>query len=240
MTTEPTGQPTAEQRIAQLEADANKYREQAQTWMGKFTTVEKTLNGKSLESLIAAAEERDILAKQAAEKDPKKFDEELERRVNAVTGKYEPLLSEKDKEINTVKGQLKEYRIVDAFVSEASDKLYPKAIEDFKNYLRKHCDLDESGNTVIKDADGKVRLSPTKAGTPMTKTELIAELMDSHDHWFVNKVPAGGKTNEQKMPGGGGELTIDSLNRMSPEARTKALAEAPDAVRKALVNQLYK
>ena len=41
-------------------AEFERVKDQMQTWMGKATDIEKKLNGKSLDFLIAAAEERDI------------------------------------------------------------------------------------------------------------------------------------------------------------------------------------
>ena len=227
MTEGQTGQPTAEQqRIAQLEADANKYKEQAQTWMGKFTTIEKTLNGKSLEALIAAAEERDILARQAAEKDPKKFDEE----VNRVRQEFAPKLEEKDKTISTLSSQLKELTIVDVAIKKAGDAIYPKAADDFRSYVRAHCDLDDDKNVVVKDANGKVRYSPSNPSVLMTVDELIAELKVSRDHWFSSKVPPGG--HEPNKGGSASGLTLTTYQDMLKAEKSHGIAAVKDAYAK--------
>jgi len=225
-------------KISQLEAEVNKQKDNAQTWMGKATHYEKTLNGKDPIALIEAAKERDLLAQQAAVGDPKKFESELERRAADIRKEFAPQLENKDKELSGVKSKLKDLLIVDKVYSKASDKVYPKAAEDFKNYVRAVCDLDENEEIIIKDSQGKVRYSPNNASKPMSVDELIAELTESRDHWFTNPVPKGGKMEGDKSAGGQKDWTLESLARLSDSEQRKVLAEMPEAKRKELVAQI--
>lgn len=228
MTTEgQTGQPTAEQqRIAALEADANKYKEQAQTWMGKYTDVEKKLGNKSLDALIAAAEERDILARQAAENDPNKFDSEVERRANAVREEFKPKIEELQTTNSKLASQLKEFRVVDRAISKHTNEIYQPALDEVKTYIRTYCDEDEHGNTIVKDEHGKQRFSPANPSVPMTVDELFTELQAKKDHWFINKTAPGGHSAGNKRPAGDtGPVTWEQLSKLKPEEIVVAMGK---------------
>lgn len=225
MTEGTTGQ-TLEQRLAAVEADANKYKEQAQTWMGKFTDIEKRLNGKSIDSLIAAAEERDILARQAAEKDPKKLDEE----VNRVRQEFGPKLEEKDRTIQKLSGRIKEMTVVDEAVKRVGDSLYKNAHEDFRAFIRANCSLNENDEIVVVDGNGKPRYSPADPSKLMTLDELISGLKTSRDHWWASKVPAGG--HDPAKGSGGAVGTIKNYADMEAMSKTHDIKTVADAFAK--------
>ena len=199
-----------------------------QTWMGKATDIEKKLNGKSLDFLIAAAEERDILAAERAKADPKQFDSELNRRVDTVRQELGSKLTEKDNKINELSAHLKELRVVDSVVKSAGDSIYKNAADDFREYVRRYCDEGDSGQIVVKDSSGKPRYSPENPSKLMTVEELINELKTSRDHWFSNKMPPGGHQPGEK--GSGATANVASwadLSKLSKEDADKALEKLP-------------
>ena len=233
--TEGTTGATLEQRLAAVEADANKYKEQAQTWMGKFTDIEKRLNGKSIDSLIAAAEERDILARQGKQD----FDAEVERRANAVRSEFSPKLEEKDRTIQKLSSKIKEMTVVDEAVKRVGDALYKNASEDFRAFIRANCSLNENDEIVVVDGNGKPRYSPADPSKLMTLDELISGLKTSRDHWWASRVPAGG--HDPAKGGGGAVGTIKNyadLEAMSKTHDIKTVADAfaklPEETKKAI------
>lgn len=237
--TDATNGQTAEQRLAALEADANKYRDQAQTWMGKYTDIEKRLNGKSIDALIAAAEERDILARQAAEKDPKKLDEE----INRVRQEFAPKLEEKDTTIQKQAARIKELTVVDEAVKRVGDSLYKNAHEDFRAFIRANCSLNDNDEIVVVDANGKPKYSPTNPSKLMTLDELIDGLKSSRDHWWASKVPAGG--HDPSKGGSGAPAVINNFDdfeslfkSQGAQAAQTAFGKLPEAKKKEIREQM--
>lgn len=223
MTTETDGNKNQGDTVSK--ADFDKVKDQMQTWMGKATDLEKKLNGRSLDSLIAAAEERDILAAQAAGSDPSKIQSEIERAKNGLREELGRKLDEKDSLISRQASQLKEMTVVDSVVKQAGDKIYKNAADDFRSYVRTHCDLDEDGNTIIvKDDKGNVRYNGAKK---MTVDELITELESKRDHWFTNRTAAGGHDGGNKGSAATGEkvTTWAQLSKLSPEQSRVELAK---------------
>jgi hypothetical protein len=212
-------------------AEFERVKDQMQTWMGKATDIEKKLNGKSLDFLIAAAEERDILAAERAKADPKQFDSELNRRVDTVRQELGSKLTEKDNKINELSAHLKELRVVDSVVKSAGDSIYKNAADDFREYVRRFCDEGDAGQIVVKDSNGKPRYSPENPSKLMSVEELINELKTTRDHWFSNKIPAGGHQPGEK--GAAPSQSISSwaeLSKLSKEDADKALEKLPPHV----------
>lgn len=212
-------------------AEFERVKDQMQTWMGKATDIEKKLNGKSLDFLIAAAEERDILAAERAKADPKQFDSELNRRVDTVRQELGSKLTEKDNKINELSAHLKELRVVDSVVKSAGDSIYKNAADDFREYVRRHCDEGDNGQIVVKDSNGKPRYSPENPSKLMSVEELINELKTTRDHWFSNKIPAGGHQPGEKSSSATGSVsTWAELSKLSKEEADKVLEKLPPHV----------
>lgn len=212
-------------QIAKLQAELDKQRDLTQNWMGKATDYEKKLGGKSLEALIEAAKERDILATQVVGSDPKKLDDEINKRITAVREELGGQIKQRDEKLNQQSAKVKELLVVNTVFGEAAEDLYSKASDDFKSYIRAHCDIDENEQIIIKDGKGNQRYSPTNGAVPMTVKELITELKEQRDHWFVNKTPAGGKTSGDKVVTPIGKITLADLNRMDSEKQKEVLAK---------------
>lgn len=239
MTTEGTPDVSELQtRLATLESELSKQKDLTQNWMGKATHYEKTLGGKDPVALIEAAKERDLLAQQQAIGDPKKFESELERRSNEIRQQFAPRLEEKDKELSSTKNRLKDLLIVDRVFSKASDQIYPKAVDDFKAYIRNVCDIDENEEIVIKDSNGKVRYSPANPSKPMAIDELIKELSEQKDHWFTNKTPQGGKMGGEKVVSAAGDVTLASLSKLSDDEQRQILAKMTVEQRQKLASEI--
>ncbi len=220
-------------RLTQLEADLQKQRDLTQTWMGKATDYEKKIGNKNIDAILEAARERDILAAQVVGNDPKKLEEELAKRERAIRDEFGIQLTKKDETLSQVSSRLKELQIVDKVVSKAADKLYPKALDDFKNLIRNICDIDEQENILIKDIHGKTRYSPKNPSVLMSVDELITELAETKDHWFANKIPSGGKTGGERSATGG-KVTFAEISKMQPDEQRRVLSGLSEAEREAI------
>lgn len=225
-------------KLSQLETEVSKQKDLAQNWMGKYTDVEKRLNGKPLETIIEAAKERDILVQQSIGSDPKKLEAELDRKAKEVRDQFAPQLQERDSKIQQLSSRLKEQLVVNNVLGEAASSLYEKATDDFKEYVRRFCDLDDSEKIVVKDDKGNIRYSKANAAIPMSPKEFIEELKQSKDHWFKNPTPQGHQQKGERFVNPTGTVTFADIAKLPAQQQREVLAKLPIEDRRRIASEM--
>jgi hypothetical protein len=225
----------ANTHIAQLNTEIAKQRDIAQNMGAEVTNLTKKFQGIDPDEYSAM---KGAIAEFQKEKGGKKDDGAVAAREAELRKDFATQLQERDDKIKGLSGTLKERTVVDGVFTKVAGKIYDKASEEFKDYIRRNCDLTDDGSIVVKNDKG-VRYSPKNAAVPMSVDELIEELTTVKDHWFSNPTPAGGHQNGQKFVNGATTITVESLKAIAdPTERMKVINSLEGPKRLELLNKL--
>lgn len=195
---------------------------------GKVSHYEKTYDGIDAEEARANKQALKDLEKQNAGGDPKKVEELLTKQEKELREKiFKPELEKRDGQIGKLQSELKELRVVETAFGKVTGKLYDKASDEFKAHIRATCDVDDDGNVIVKDTNGKPRYSPKNAAAKMTIDEYIEELVSAKDHWFLNQTASGTHKGGEKFSGTGAEITFEQFNAL-PDEKQKEILNSKD------------
>ena len=110
----------------------------------------------------------------------------------------------------------KERVIIDAAFTVASGKLHDAAKEDFKALARQHGDLDDNGNVVFKDAQGKVLYKEGSATEPLDAVGFVSWAVKNKPHYFASQTVNGDRdSGATSSTYEGAEITVDQYLSMS-------------------------
>lgn len=120
-----------------------------------------------------------------------------------------------DNEVSRLRSELEKIRIDGALINAAS-KAKSVAPDHVAQLLRAHVKLDESGNAIVVDKDGKARY--TDDAEPMTVEQLTEEFLSSNQ-FFRAAGPSGtgssGNTTDVKAE----SVDLNQLDLSKPEHR---------------------
>lgn len=163
-------------------ADFAKERAKNEKLFGELTTVKKEFERftamykdidpdefKGLKSKLEEAERR------AAEKDPAKMEELVEKKLNKHRSDWEA----KEKTLTSRLQQLEEENysltVTDKVMTEIGGMFNSDASKFIKMEIKARCAKDEDGNIIVKDAQGDVVYKGSRPMTPKEFGELLAE-----------------------------------------------------------------
>lgn len=213
-----------------LQAELNRQKEINQTLGGKVTHFEKTYKGIDPDEFHATKQALAELQQKASGGDPEKIKQLLEAAKADVRKEIQSELDTERNQVKTLSGRLKEITVVEGVFSKAAGKLYDKAHDDFKDYVRRYCDAGDDGQIIVKDDKGNQRYSPKNPSQPMSPEELIEELSNKKDHWFANTIPAGGKAGGEKYANGASKLSLQQFHALGSAEQQDYLRKNPDQV----------
>lgn len=226
---------------AEVDAMITSERDKTQTWMAKATDFEKRYNGIDPEEARANKEALERVKKDKAVGDPKEIDRLINEKEAELREKiFKPELEKRDGQIGKLQSELRELRVVETAFGKVTGKLYDKASDEFKSHIRATCDVDDDGNVIVKDANGKPRYSPKNAAAKMTIDEYIEELVSTKDHWFLNQTASGTHKGGEKFSGTGAEITFEQFNALPDEKQKEILnsKDFPAAKRREFFNRV--
>ena len=156
------------------------------------------------------------LQKEGAGGDQKKIDELLAAREAALrkdlAGEID---SHKTRAANAEKA-LKELTVTDKVFTLGASRFVDQAADDFKGWVRQYGDLNDDGQIVFKDENGKVRYSPKNPSALMSADEFIDWVIEKKPHWAKPTQPSGTKEPGQKVaPSQWSNIkTLEDINRL--------------------------
>ncbi len=227
---QPNSQPTDSVSKADLDAAI----ERARNFEAKLTDYEKKFKGVDIEALRAKAEERDLLIAEAANRDPKKFETELEKRVSELRKNLQKELEDKDALTSKLISENKELKVVNKVFGDHASKFVDTAHSQLKREIRDNLDVDEDGNIFIKGENGKPLYSKTKPAQLMTVDEYVNELIELYPHMAKNPNLSGGKKDTEKMGAVGANTLPAGFDTWSQKERTEYFRKNPEAMKAAL------
>lgn len=203
----------------------------------KFTAIYKDIDPDEWKSLRGKLEEAE---RKAAEKDPAKMEELVEKKLNKHRSEWET----KEKTLTEKLAKLEEENysltVTDKVMTEIGGMFNSDASKFIKMEIKARCAKDEDGNIVVKDAQGDVVY---KGSRPMTPKEFGELLADEYPSLAKATGSAGGKdaTPGQKTGGNRGNKdpqTFAELNAMQDPKGTldRLKRENPALVQKILMS----
>ncbi|WP_422416766.1 hypothetical protein [Pseudomonas sp. GZD-222] len=157
----------------------------------------------------------------------------LDKRLNANNQTWQEKLqaeqSEKEelrKAVEAEKGRLKQFQINQHFGNEAlkNEFFHPAALNDLINLAARMWQLTDDGQPICRDQHGNVTMG--KSGRALTPKEWVADLAESHPHYFKQMPGSGGKQG-----GGSGSNTMPlaefqmKLLKANPKEKAEILAK---------------
>lgn len=214
-------------------AEFEKVLSRAQQFEARVADFEKKFAGIDPEAAKAHKEEVEILRRESVKADPKKL-EEYEGKVRAELDKrYGATLTEKEQALNKALGELKELRVVDKAVAEASKHFRPEALDIVRMLAQK--DLDHvDGKIIVRGQDGKPLPSKANPRNDMDVGEWISNLVQTHSYAALPTAKAGGKEAGERGSASGATISGEEYLKMSQEDRAKL----PIDVRRKLFTQV--
>lgn len=223
----------------ELQQQYERERERANNALGKLTDLEKKLEKFSnvdLDKLRADSEALQHLMKEKAKTTGNQADIDalLTEKEKKIRDELQPLLESATKDKQSLSEQLKELKVVDGVFTKIGNKFNDDMQSFVKDIIRNNIDLDDQGNFIIKDKDGKARYSASSANKLMTVEEFADELTSKYPSAVRSSVPAGLKQKGQT--GVSGDISVDRYLKMSAEQRL----QIPDNERRKLALEAVK
>jgi len=165
------------------------------------------------QALIAAGKIEEVLQKRS-----EKLRAEMQRQLDEAHGKVKAA----DDRTSKYSQRVLDDRIKDAVIG----KVHVHAIKngDVMRAAREIFTLDENGNAVQLDADGKPVLG--KDGkTPFSPAEWIESMAEVAPHWFPSDSSGGGAGGSKSTAGGGKTMKRSAFNAL-PAREQSAAAKA--------------
>ena len=160
--------------------------------------------------LIAAGKIDEVISKRT-----EKLRIELQKQVDAAKSETKAALESRGKFSQ---------RVLDNHIRAAAAKagLHAHAVEDALFRARNMFSLDEAGEAVQIDGEGKPTLG--KDGkTPFTPVEWLESMKESAPHWFPAGSSGGGGGGGTKDAGGVKTIDRERFNKLNPVEKVKIL-----------------
>lgn len=173
-------------------AEYEKVLARAQTFEARATDFEKRYAGVDPEAHKAIKEENEILRREAAKGDPKKVEEFEARLKTDLEKRYGSALTEKEQVIAKQANELRDLKVIDRAMSEASKYFRPEALEIVRMLAQKELDLAD-GKIIAKGSDGKPLPSKANPRVDMDLNEWISNVVQTHSYAALPTAKAAGK-----------------------------------------------
>lgn len=228
--------------VATLQAEADKYRTQMQTWMAKATDYEKRYKDVDPEEYFANKQAlRDLQKKSAQTGDPK----DIEQLENALKADYEKRygnkITELESNFNKVNGELKELRVTSVVMQEAAKWFNADSLPLLQHEIKSGTAFKDGG-IIIADEKGQARYSKKDPRRAMDITEYMEELKEKYPSLAKPSVISGGQSGGARTQSNGGGFYISAqeykklpnteqrqlskqIQTMAPDARSRFLKE---------------
>ena len=199
-------------------SDFEKQKTRAENFESKFVDLEKTLERYSklgaVEDLQGKLEDYGLLKDKSAGIDPE-VRKQLEVEVRTAIQKD---LEAKDIAIQKLSGEIKELKVVDKVFGRSTGKLLPNTDQYLKSAIRNSCGLNEAGQIIVSDTEGKVRYKKDKPSELMDENDFILEFLETNP-FFAKSNAKGGDGAERNDEGNTNSVTAERFANMSPEER---------------------
>lgn len=182
----------------------------------QFGEIQKKLGKLDLDTLLNESKEYKKLKKEAI-KDPKELEETITKEIES---RFSSRINELETTNESTSKELKQLRVTNVIEREAAEVMLPEGIKLIKPIVDRHCDY-EDGRIVIKDDEGKVRYSKKNPKEKMSVREYIDELADEYPAIAKATGSGGGRESGQTQQREGGEMSLDTYLKLSPEERKK-------------------
>ncbi len=189
--TDTTGQQMSEASKIQLllnsaQRDADAVRE-------KYNNAEA--ERKDLEIRLKEANKKlDTVRKERAIAKPEDLEAWQSEEQKKIRSELAGEIQKRDDELNKLKSQIRELTVVSSVVALARDKFNDDVIEDIKDRARRFCDVNEAGEIIVKDEQGRPRYSKANVSKLMTGEEFLTELAELRPSWAKAQVVPGTKS----------------------------------------------
>lgn len=196
------------------------------TQLDEVKTRLKVFEGIDPEEVQRLRSEVDSFKKKGAVGDEKAIDALIAEKESEIRRSVQKQLDELTSQRDTTARQLKELRVVDRAIAECGSKFVPQAHDDFRRLVRETCDLSDDGQVVIRDANGKVRMSPKNITAPLSLVEYAEEVATEKPHWAASNFKGGAHHPAEKVKTNGGApaLTLAEINKLpDPKGYLKTL-----------------
>lgn len=205
---------------------------------GKLTDFEKQFERVNrlggLDKIAADLEAFNLLQQEkAAEKpeDLKKWKETTEQTIRQSIQKDVDTWKTKAEQAES---KYKERVIIDTAFTVAAGKLHDSAKDDFKSLTRQHGDLDEKGNVIFKDSEGKILYKEGSTTEPLDAQGFVSWAIKNKPHYFVSQTLEGDRDTNATSTASSAGITVDQYLNMSAQEHAKLpLATRAELARKA-------
>lgn len=158
-----------------------------------------------------------------------KIDEVIQRRSEKLRADLQRQIDEANGKAKSAEERVSKYsqRVLDDRIRDAvMGKVHVHAIKsgDVLRAARELFVLDENGNAVQLDADGKPVLG--KDGkTPFSPAEWIESMTEVAPHWFPSDSSGGGAQGSKNNAGGGKTMKRSAFNALPPRDQAAAVKQ---------------
>jgi hypothetical protein len=216
-------------------SDVEHLTKQMQTWQARATDYEKKLERyKDIDpdAVKAMREDYEIMRKEAASKDPKKFDEWATSKETEIRGAVQKELDGARATAEQARKELIELKVVDRVFALAAGKFNEDTHEDVKRYVRERCALDDSGEIVVKGTDGKPLYAKGSTTKLMGAQDFVSWLVEQKPSWAKAEGVSGVRDPGQRTTSkhGGAEQLPAELPSWPKEKQTQWFKENPKAL----------
>jgi hypothetical protein len=190
--------------------------------------------GMSPKEVQALRSQYDEMKKNDAVGDPKKFEEELNRRIADVRQSVQKDLDNKQEWLSKAQARIKELEVTDRVFSLAANKFNDDTHDDVKSLIRKFGDLSEDGSIIFKDETGKPRYAPGSTTQLMKPEQFVEWVKEIKPSWAKPTAISGSKQEGSKVNGSamnGKTYTAEMFATMSQSEINQIVSSDPVAAR---------
>lgn len=195
-------------------AHASKFKEELTELKTKFKDIDPT-------AFSTMKAELDALKNKGATT-PEQIEARIREKEAEIRATVQKDIDSFSTENKTLKGQLKELQIVDRAFSHFAGKINEDVADDVKALIRRDGDLDDKGNIVFKDENGKIRYAPGSTTQPMTPAQYVEWVSTVKGSYFKSTAVPGtkgpGEKKDAPLPG---EPSVEQYLKMGEIERSK-------------------
>lgn len=202
-----------------------KMRSRAQNFEAKVTDFEKRYSGIDPEAFKAMKEDYELMRKEKAGKSPEDLDKLIKDKESEFEKRYGKKFEEMDGMLKQQSSELKRLKVTNVVMKEAADVFHASALELIESVVNKDCDWSDDG-IVIKDEQGKARMSSTDPRKPMDVKEYIGSLASKYEACAKATALPGAKQPGQKVnpQSLNGIKTLSDLSKLSNREQKEVLS----------------
>lgn len=162
------------------------------------------------------------------ERDAAKNPEEREEVIKQqLSEQFADKISGLESQASQLAKENHELKVVDKALEAIADRFNADTLPFIKSLIRESVDVNESGEFLVKDGQGKARLNGS--AKQMTLAEYADELTEKYPSMAKSQTTAGGKQPGQKVSGNGKSSALPSgFNSWSQEQKQQWFTDNPE------------